>query len=159
MNWNTILAPALTALALAVAGAVVALARAAYAWLRTRVQNDTARALMDRVAAVVATEVAAAQQGVVPKILAVASDGRISAAEAASLRDLVVHKVELTLGKAGLAALDAATGQRPVGSYLASLVEAQVLALKRAAPPPAPPPALDPAQGEVLPATRPPEAP
>lgn len=116
---------------LLISAVLTALAVAVRGWITARVKNEAERAILDRAVAFMSTEVRSLEQTMRPQIIAAASDGKISKDELKSLRDTAIGNVKTSLGTAGVDALKAAIGDRSVDDHLSSLLEAQVLSMKR----------------------------
>lgn len=119
---------AMVALLVPILGALLA------QWLRSKLKTDRARELFDRVQQFVETEVRALAQSTLPEVRAALADGKITPEEASRLRGLVIDRVRTTLGVDSLRALKALLGDRDVDSYLASLIESEVLRVKTDSP-------------------------
>jgi uncharacterized membrane protein (DUF485 family) len=127
-------APIQNAVATTLGLVITALGGLLLAWFRSKLHTDRARSLFDHVAKLVETEVRAIAQSTLPEVRAAMADGKITPEEASRLRHLVIDRVRMTLGRHGLLELRALLGDRDVDSWLASLIESEVLRVKTDSP-------------------------
>ena len=122
LDLSPIAQPAISLLGLA----LTALCGIAAHALLSHVKNAKALAILSRAYDFMAVEVKALAQTEVPTLTRVVSTGKLTSSDAQALRDKAIGFVKLNLGPDGLKALGAATGDRSVDDFLASLLESHV---------------------------------
>jgi hypothetical protein len=98
--------------------------------IRKKVANDYARGVLLRAVDAVALAVSEVEQVVVPEIKASAKDGKLTRAEAETIRTKAVERAKSYLGEHGLQELKRVVGDEPPEKVLEGLVEAAVQRLK-----------------------------
>jgi hypothetical protein len=134
IDWSPVVKASLAAAQAVITLLVPILGALLAQWLRSKLKTDKQRALFDRVQQLVQTEVRALAQSTLTEVRAAMADGKITPEEAARLRTIVIDKVRITLGSDVLTALRAFLGDRDVDSYLASVIESEVLRVKTDSP-------------------------
>lgn len=109
---------------------------AASNWLQAHAKTEYQRGVLARLTEAVSTIVSETQQTTVEALKAAAADGKITAEEAAELKDGAISRVRGYLGKRGLKELETVFDRDMIDKVIASKIEAEIAQMKLFSPAP-----------------------
>ena len=103
---------------------------AASNWLQAHAKTEYQRGVLARLTEAVSTIVSETQQTTVEALKAAAADGKITAEEAAELKDGAISRVRGYLGKRGLKELETVFDREMIVKVIAYTIEAEIAQMK-----------------------------
>ncbi len=125
MDWSEIV---IAAVGLVFSAVVVPLVKAAFAWLKSRTENEAVRAALDEARTVADNVVASLKATLVDGLKAKSADGQLSAAEA---REVAKKAMDMFLSDLSARSLGVIKSNADdAAAFVGNLLEARLLALR-----------------------------
>lgn len=125
IDWTQIIIAAVGLLFTAV---LIPLVKAAFAWLKSKTENEAIKAALDEAQTVADTVVTSLQQTVVDGLKAKAADGKLTADDAASVAEMATQQFFDDISDKSLELLESHT--MDIEAYIKRVIESQLLKLK-----------------------------